>query len=219
MKANWPKIISNLPLIFLLAIIAIPFVYIFFPWPIKSFWDNMMGNMLSTVLALIGGIPIALWINRFSQTYEENQKQLNNRKREIDILQLIKEELDFSYNSLFLNGKKGNSTSITTQPLKSSLWEALISSEDTKYIKDPKLLNQISSAYYVLKIIQNIEWQAHIALRTSAITFTSLKGVQSTSAQLLLQDARNFDVLFENNIKEALRVINGRLIELKKNEK
>lgn len=219
-KSSWQiKKLGNIfIIIFLVIILIIPFAYIYFMHPEKEFWDNLMGNMLATVLALIAGIPIALGINRLAQTHEENQKQLNARKKEKDILSLINEELDFSYNSLFLKGKKGNLISITTQPLKSSLWEALISSEDIKFIEDPKLLNRISSAYYSLKIIQNIEWQAHIALRTSAIIFTAPDGTKNTAAQLLLKDARFFDIMFEDNLKKALRVIKERLIVLKKNE-
>lgn len=220
MNTHWQtkKLGNILIVIFLVIILIVPFVYIYLIRPGKEFWDNSMGNMLATVLALIAGIPIALGINRLAQTYEENQKKFNARKKERDILQLINEELDFSYNSLFLKGKKGNLISITTQPLKSSLWEELISSEDIKFIEDPKLLNHISSAYYALKIIQNIEWQAHIALRTSAIIFTTPDGTKSNAAQLLLKDARFFDTLFEDNLKEALRVIKERLIALKKNE-
>ena len=43
-------------------------------------------------------------------------------------------------------------------------------------------------------------------------------GTNSNAAQLLLKDARFFDTLFEDNLKEALRVIKERLIALKKNE-
>ena len=202
-------------LIILVWIILIPFVYVFCLWPDKSFWDNAMGNMLATVLALIAGIPIALWIDRLAKSREEHQKYLTDRKREKELLGLIKEELYFSYDSLFLKGKKGNKISVTIQPLKSDLWDSLISSEETKYIEDPNLLNRIASAYYVLKIVKRIEEQAYVALRTSAIVFTLPDGTKKNAAQLLLEDVRTFDSLFEDSIKEALKMINKRLKKLK----
>lgn len=199
-------------------IIIIPFIYIYSIKPDKTFWDNSMGNMFATVLALIAGIPVALWIDRHAKSREEHQKYLNYKKREKEILELIKEELSFSYSSLFLKGKKGNTTTMSIQPLKSDLWDSLISSEDIKYIDSPSLLNRISSAYYVLKIIKNIEWQAFIALRTSAIQFTLPDGTKKNAAQTLLVDARGFDKLFEDSIKEAIRMIDERLIMLTKYE-
>lgn len=220
MIVNWRSKTQTVSLLGVLFIIFItPFIYAYYVRFNKEFWDNAMGNMLATVLALIAGIPIALWIDRRAKSSEENQKRFEKKRREKEILRLIKEELDFSYNSLFLAGKKGNISSLTVQPLKSDLWEALVASEETKYVDDPNLLNRISSAYYILKTVKNIEWQAHIALRTSSISFTFPDGSKKNSAQILLEDARGFDNLFESSIKEALDMINSRLNALEKYEK
>lgn len=215
---TWPtkKLSDILIIIVLVGIILIPFIYVFCLWPDRSFWDNAMGNMLATVLALIAGIPLALWIDRLVKSREEHQKHLTDRQREKELLGLIKEELNFSYNSLFLKGKKSNKTSVTIQPLKSDLWDSLISSEETKYIENPILLNRISSAYYVLKIVKNIEEQAYVALRTSAIVFTLPDGTKKNAAQLLLEDARTFDALFEDSMKKALKMTDERLLVLDK---
>lgn len=166
------KLGEKVLLVFLFIVVVSPFAYIFHFRPGILFWENAMGNLLATVLALIAGIPVALLIDRAIRRNEEKEKYLTERKREEEILSLIKEELDFSYNSLFLKGKKGYNTSITIQPLKSDLWDSLIAGEETKHIKDPSLLNRIASAYYVLKTIKGIEEQAYVALRTTAIQFT-----------------------------------------------
>lgn len=215
---TWPtkKLGEILLIIILVAIIAILFVYVICSRPDQLFWSNAMGNMLATVLALIAGIPIALWIDRLVKSREEHQRYVTDRKREGELLQLIREELDFSYKSLFLAGKKGNKTSMTIQPLKSDLWNSLISSEETKYIEEPSLLNRITSAYYVLNVIKKIEEQAYIALRTSAVSFTSPNGTKKGAAQLLIEDARTFDELFENSVLEAIKMIDERLKKLKK---
>jgi len=201
--------------IIFIVILAMPFVYIFYIVKVdRNFWDNAMGNMLATILALVAGIPVALWIDRRVKSGEEGRKYISDRKREINLLELIKEELQFSLNSLFLQGKKGNSTSMTIQPLKSDLLESLTASEEIKYIEDSNLLNRIASAYYVLKIVKRIEEQAYIALRTSAITVTLPDGTHKSGSQLLLEDARQFDGLFENSVNEALKVIDARITKL-----
>ncbi len=212
--------------VILFTILLLPFVYIAFPniinllpQPSSAFWDNSIGNLLATVLALIGGIPVALWIDRLIKKHESLNKLRSDRLEEKKVLDLIKEELIFNLNSLFLKGKKGNTKTMVVQPLKSDLWNALIASGETKYIENFALLNRITSAYYVLKIVKDIEKQAYVALRTSAIVFTDTQGVKANAAQLLLQDARTFDILFENNLKEALKAIDKRLKGLKKKNK
>lgn len=217
-KITLKKLIGLLWLIILLIILASPFIYVKFFLSDKTFWDNTFGNLLATVLALVAGIPIALWVDRQIKKGEEEKKYFSERKREKEVLLFIKEELEFSYKSLFLNGKKGNTTNMTIQPLKSDLWDALISSEETKYVENSNLLNRISSAYYILKVVKNIEEQAYIALRTSALSVTLPDGTKKNAAQMLLEDARTFDTLFENNIKEALKAIDKRLKEVKKYE-
>jgi len=215
---NWPtKKLGEIILgIILIIVLIVPIIYIFVFKPDQTFWSNTMGNLLGTGVALITGIPIALWIDRFIKKREEQRKYAQERKREQDILTLIKEEIDFSYNSIFLNGKKGNTESMIIQPLKSDLWDSLVASQELRYIENPKLLNRITSAYYVLKIIKNIEEQAYIALRTSAIVFTTKDGKKENAAQQLLRDARTFDKLFEDSCKEALNMINDRISDLEK---
>ena len=203
----------------LVAILVAPFIYIFSFCPNTSFWENVMSNLLATGLAIIAGIPAALWVDRKIKHKEEKIQYGMDRLREANLLKLIKDELDFSYTSLFLKDKKGNVESLTLQPLKSDLWDSFIAGEEIKYIEEPNLLNKIVSAYYVLKLIKNIESQAYIALRTSAIQFTHKDGSKKNSAQLLIADARSFDVLFEDRAKEALKMIDDRIVTLKIYEK
>ncbi len=200
-------------------IIVFPIVYIFVMKPAVDYWNSLSGNILSTGIALIAGIPIALYIDRLNKSKEEEIKYLSDRNREKQILELIKEELEFSYKSLFLNGMKSNSSTMSIQPLKSDLWEALIASQETIYIADPKLLNRITSAYYILKTVKSIEAQAYISLRTSAVTFTLTDGTKMKAAQILLRDSRSFDILFENSMIEALKMIEERILLLSNGKK
>lgn len=217
---NFHIYLENKPIFLpVLILLLIPLIYSLYRVSNLNYWDGTMGNWLATILGVIGGIPIALEVNKWMSQEEEKREKNLNKKKEINILLLIKEELDFSYNSLFLKGKKGNKTTMVIQPLKSDLWDAFVAGEELKYIEDPNLLNRIASAYYILKLVKDIEKQAYIALRTSAIIFTNDKGVKQNAAQLLLQDARSFDTLFEYSIKKASKMIYKRLKELKKYEK
>lgn len=216
-KEKFQKIIEEWTLkMALICIIVAPFIYVVCTNPDKVFWDNSMGNLLATVLALIAGIPIAFMVDRFIQKKQSEDEFEEDRKREYKILTVIKEELEFSYKSLFLSGKKGNTNEIKIQPLKSDMWSALLASEEIKDIEDIDLINRITSAYYVLNLVKDIEHQAYIALRTSATKFT-INGQKVNAAQLLLKDARFFDTLFEDSVREALKAINKRIKTLKNN--
>jgi hypothetical protein len=219
--SNWPikKLGEIILVILLVLVILFPFVYIYLFRPNSDFWDSTMSNLLATGLALIAGIPIALWIDRKIKSKEEIGKYNEERRRELQILKLVQEELDFSLNSLFLPTRKGNLNTLNKQPLKSDLWNAFIAGEEIKFIENPKLLNRIVSAYYVLNIVRNIEMQAYKALRFATVYSKQPDGSEKTSAQLLIEDARYFDELFEVSLNEALKMINERLSELKKYEK
>lgn len=191
-----------------LVLSSLGYIYIFRPG--QNFWDNAISNWLATLAALIGGVPIGLLINRVIQRQESVNRFDADRLKEKEILILIKEELDFSLNSLFITNRKGNATAVALQPYKSDLWDALVAGEELKYIYDPQILNRIASAYYILKVAREIETQAYIALRTSAITF-HINGKSVGAGQLLLNDARILDGLFENNLGTAISEIDRRL--------
>jgi hypothetical protein len=214
MKANWQTKIIKILLSAILLTFAI-FILFFIYYNLKCLNPDFLENLFATGLALIAGIPIALWIDRYIKAGEENKKYLDNIKREIEILKLIREELDFSYKSIFLEKMKGNLLSVEVQSLKSDLWEALISSGEIKYIKLP-LLYRISSAYYVLKMVKNIQEQAYTVSITSSVIITKSDGTKRKPETELLLDARRFDDLFENSVQEALKMIDERLSKLKK---
>ena len=173
---------QKLLFIFFLVILLSPAGYIYRYHPNSTFWDNTFGNLLATLAALVAGVPVGLWINRSIQKQEEDNKFHSERIRERDILNLIKEELDFALNSLFLPSRKGNTAEVQIQPYKVELWDALIAGEELKYIHDSALLNRIASAYYALKLAKDIETHAYIALGTSALIFTR-DGQQQSAAQ------------------------------------
>ena len=220
MKISWQtkKLDGNLFLLILVGMFIAPVIYIYYFCPGNSFYESVVSNLIATGLALIAGIPTALWIDRRIKEQENMALFKNERQKEAKTLSLIREELNFSLNSLFLKGKKGNTQTLTTQPLKSDLWDAMSNSSGIQRIEEPDLLNRIVSAYYVLKIVKSIEEQAYKVLRGVTVTFTMSDGTVKNGAQLLLEDARGFDNLFESSMSEALRMIDERLVVLKKYE-
>ncbi|MCK5413281.1 MAG: hypothetical protein KAI57_02795 [Candidatus Pacebacteria bacterium] len=211
---NWKTKIIKILLLAILLIFAVVILFFVYKY-LKCLNPDFLENLFATSLALIAGIPIALWIDRHIKAGEENKKNLDDRKREMEILKLIREELNFSCSSIYLKKMKSNLLSVEVQSLKSDLWEALISSGEIKYIKLPELLNRISSAYYVLKMVKNIQEQAYTVSITSSVIITKSDGTKCKPETELLLDARRFDDLFESSVQEALKMIDERLSKLK----
>lgn len=205
-----PKFVNLFIFIIIISVSLILGLYIFyFVGLAKPFWDNAASNLLSTAFAIIVGIPISLWIDRQAKNREQETIDRQKRSKEKETLLLIKEELDFSLNSIFLTYKKGKYDELAIQPLKSDLWDAFVSGDQISFISNPSLLNRITSAYYVIKIVKEIEKEAYKSLydQTPIINDLTLK-------RLRINDARQFDELLENSLREALGMIDKRLQEL-----
>ena len=201
MRAPITRITLGALWVLLLGVLAAPIFY-GVAWSVgEQFIDNVMSGLLSTTAALIGGIPVALWIDRAVKHREEVKRKEDERKRELELLELLREELSFT-NSL-LAPRRGNITNLPIQPLKSDLWAAISSAGKLNLISNHRLLNRIASAYYIINVVRRIEDQVYISARSATVTFPDGR----TGTQLLLQDARGFDQLLSDSINEALREI------------
>lgn len=195
--------------VLLLSVLAAPIIY-GATWSVgEQFIDNVMSGLLATAAALIGGIPVALWIDRAVKHREELKKQREERKRELELLELIREELSFT-NSLFGERKAKVTHLPPLQPLKSDLWSAISAAGKLNLISSHRLLNRITSAYYVINVVRKIEEEAYLSARRATVTFSGFTG-KMTATDLLLQDARNFDQLLSDSIGESLREIDEEL--------
>ncbi len=190
----------------LAAIVLAPITYVTF-WPLDtSFWPSVMSGALSTAAALVAGVPIALWIDRHIKSREDAESGKEERKRELELLELLKEELQFSLNGL----DRRAAEFIEIQPLKSDLWGAIASSGKVNLIRSHRLLNRIASAYYVVDIVRDIERRAYIALRGPTVTFNN----GQTALQQIWADARRFDGLLRASIEEAILDIDADMAAL-----
>lgn len=198
-------LISKWYLLFFLILIFIPVKYSFNKGADINYWDGAMGNWLATMAGIIGGIPIALELNRLIMRVEDRKKSIEEKLRERDLLLLVKEELHFDKDRL--EERVNNPTGLPLYPFKSDLWDAVSDSGEIKFIKDPGLLNRIASAYYIIKAVKNIEEQCYRASRSATVSFAN----NVTAVQLLLADARRFDVQNMANIRSAIRFINQKI--------
>jgi len=198
-------LISKWYWLFFLILIFIPLKYSFHKGIDINYWDGAIGNWLATMAGIIGGIPIALEINRLIIRTTERKKLIEEKAKEKDLLLLLKEELHFNKDRL--EKRNNNQGDLPLYPFKSDLWDAVSDSGEIRFIKNSGLLNRIASVYYIIKTVKKIEEQCYVASRSATVTF----GNNVTAVQLLLTDARRFDVQNMANIQSAIRFINHEL--------
>ena len=98
----------------LLGVLALPFAYALLCGPREEFLDNVMSGLLATAGGLVGGIPVAFWIDRTVRQREEKSRGLEERKRETELLKLLSEELSFT--NALLEHRRANPPSFRVHP-------------------------------------------------------------------------------------------------------
>lgn len=190
-----------IPVLFILIILIIFLFYASTRMPPQSFWDDL----IVTMVAVIIGILFGLWADRLSNTRNRQEKFQEAREKEKHLLLLVKKELEYTRDKFF--ERKGNFENLPIQPFKMSFWESVSVSGITEVIDDLEVLNGITSAYYIIELVANLEDQLYKAIRGINVRYENGK----LASQELLQDARKFDQVLEERINFALQIIEQRV--------
>jgi len=174
----------------------------------QSYWDNAIGNFMATLLGIIAGLPIAFEIERHRIKREEQERIIESKDRAKNVCSLLKEEL--AYNLSGLKVRQADKTSLPLEPLKFSVWEALCSSAEIKWINDPLILGSISSAYHYIIIVSEIESKCYQALRGINVQFPD----GTFASRKLLEDARTFDESINRTITRSQYILEEGLVSL-----
>lgn len=180
----------------LLGAVGAPLVYALCLTDSKAFWDGAMGNLLATAVALVVGIPIALWLDRLATAREYQNAAIARNQRERDLLAMLKQEI--THNLQLVQQRRANTEAVYLLPLKYEFWEAVASSGDLQLISNRKLLASLAGAYYFVRLVHRIEVQLFRALRSATVDFGG-----KTAVDLLTQDAHQFLERLEASLANA----------------
>ena len=133
-------------LVFILALKAIYYL------SSDAFWEGFLSNLLATVIGLIIGIPVAIYISNY-------QEKASEKERKEKIIELLREELFVNLNHLISYAKNTDKDAILlvlSGFLKDESWRAFSEGGELEWIKDPKLLSDISWAYSSIQTVKYI---------------------------------------------------------------
>ncbi len=148
---------------FLLRLAGIPILAFLSDTQDKSFLDSAMGNWFATMVGLIAGVPIGLWINKRQQEIQEAEKITLEIKIKYEhkrnVLSLLKEELLLNQEYLIdlIREQEGKPKITILAGMKNVLWLAFSDSGELQWIDNPSLINVISNAYYHINALIEFE--------------------------------------------------------------
>lgn len=217
MSSQKPVQPSRIPPWLASVVTAIGFIlFIALPiWQAALFWNSsdanfrpsFVGNWAATVLGIIGGIPVALALNRLWQHNQERvEKEKADRERDLResfVLHAIRDELQMNRDIIYqmLDDQAKRPTIVATKGMKDVNWKALSDSGELKWIDDLTILLSISEAYFHIGVLIYLERQY---LDLSSYTRPVDQGARGNIAVQRVHVIRP-DALVR--VKEAIRVI------------
>ncbi len=155
LSTNAPRYVVG---VLVISIVAATIWYFVKHFKSPTFVESTMGNLFATLIGVIVGIPIALYINRAQLETEEaasHAKQATeHKKRKETILSLLRAELQQNLQDLHERRKEiqaGGKREVFVDPLRAEVWLALSDGGEIKWIDDLELLAHLAAAYHQIK--------------------------------------------------------------------
>lgn len=138
-------------LLALLLVVSLGFAFLYHflvPGPKNEFWDNLV----ATIIGLIIGISIPVFLQRTGYSVEQNIQRLKT-------LHLVQNEIAHNHAALhFILAADGISPQETLEHrFTSEIWDALSDGGELRWINDDQLLRSISEAYVRTKPLAHLQ--------------------------------------------------------------
>ena len=183
-------------------------------WLDSNYLEAVMSSWAATVLGLVAGLPVALWINRLAQSDAAKasvaKAQVEARSREDRVLQIVEQELsdDLATITSVVNG------SSLRFHFDVARWNALSAGGDVAEIDDLTILQQVAGTYERIETL-------NVIARQWLVTMTSQSGSANAgvSAGGMASDTLWSLVIASGNdamqaIDDTLPAVSGRRTQL-----
>jgi hypothetical protein len=180
------------------AMAATSVIYAFARRDTIAFWDGMVGSWLATLLGIVCGVPVALELERQRRRTEDVAKANAAKRLRIEVLTLLREELELVAQQLKDRIKLANG--LPKVPLKTSIWDVTRASGNLTAISEPDLLQVFSEAYRWIGMIASLEKQRIEVMFGNDRTFPDGK----FASEKLEEELRQFLKLASDTVSEAL---------------
>lgn len=170
-----------------------------------QYWDGAVGNWLATLLGIVTGVPVALFLERRRVASETSWKQREVQRVRRDMLTLLQGELADA--AMRLKKRVELKDAVPFDPMKMSIWDVMRDSGNLTHISEPELLSSIADAYRIISVIADRE--KRIMQATYGVTVTFPDG--ETAGTKLLRETSDFYLPASQSIERALISISAAL--------
>lgn len=170
-----------------------------------QYWDGAVGNWLATLLGIVTGVPVAMYLERKRSAAEVNSKAIEDERVRRDTLTLLLGELVDAQRRVI--ARLALKDSIPIDPMKMSIWNAMRDSGNLVHISEPKLLSCISDAYRLISVLADREKHTMTVIYGVNVTFPD----GENAGQKLLRDTSSFHDPLLNQIDQAISAISEAL--------
>ena len=173
-----------------------------------TYWDGAVGNWLATLLGIVTGVPVALYLERNRVKSERAERLRADQLDKRDVLTLIHAEL------IDARGKIAQridlSASIPVEPLKTSAWEALAATGNLRHVAELPLLHALSEAYRSVQVLAGIEQTLYRTIYGINVQFPD----GENAATKIMRDAVSFHGPVLAAVGQALSVAESSLASI-----
>jgi hypothetical protein len=170
-----------------------------------QYWDGAVGNWLATLLGIVTGVPVALYLERRRSAAEVSAKAQEAKRVRRDTLTLILGELADAQSRVMT--RLALKDSIPIDPMKMSIWNAMRDSGSLAHISDPTLLSCIADAYRLISILNDREKHTMTVIYGVNVTFPD----GENAGQKLLKDTSSFHGPLLSQVAQAIEAITNAL--------
>jgi len=160
-----------------------------------EFWQSFISNTLATFIGAGLGILGALWLNR-------HQERSSEKERKKKILRLIHNELlgNMVQLSGFQKSQVKYKEALTLSALlRNESWKAFSDGGELEWIKDPKLLDDLSEAYFsIISVMSLSDKYCQVSMHeTNPMSFWTGSNLASTIEQGVQYALETIESVFE----------------------
>ncbi len=143
-----------------------------------EFWQSFISNAFATFIGAGLGVLGALWLGK-------HQEESYEKERKKKILDLLFNELLINLSQLsgFQKSQTKHRDALTLSALlRNESWTAFSDGAELEWIKDPKLLDNLSDAYYAIRSVMNLsdKYCQVSMLDTNPMSFWTSSNLSST---------------------------------------
>lgn len=164
------------------------------------------GNFVATFLAIILGIPTALWVEQRIRKEEGVKRGRKDREREGDILEGLYWELYFNLNTLYPR-RQADQKQPPDQMYQDEYWNSLKGSGELALVSD-RAHYGLASTYYVIGNVIRLERLA------CEQRFIATQPYTGSASDHVMTDVRGHDTRLRESLEHAIKQIRKRLRQL-----